>query len=47
MALWRLAIPLLLFTFSKAKIRHSELHSAHEDIRLNMHSWSDDREVPL
>lgn len=38
MALWWLAIPLLLFVLSKAEIKHSELNSAHEDFRLNMYS---------
>lgn len=38
MALRRLAILLLLFMFSKAEIKLSELHSAHEDFRLNTHS---------
>lgn len=47
MALLRLAIPLLLFVLSKAEIKHTELHSAHEDFRLNMYSWSYDREEPL
>lgn len=47
MALWQLAIPPLLFVFSKAKIKCSELQSAREDFRLNMHSQSYNREVLL
>lgn len=38
MALRRLAIPLLLFMFSKVEIKLSELRSALEDFRLNTHS---------